>query len=184
MGWFGARGQGPDVEQAPPVEPGTGGDGLAQAVFAAGCFWGVEDAFRSVPGVADVVVGYTGGSAVAPTYEAVCGGRTGHAEAVLVSFDPAKVGYDELLEVFWRMHDPTTPNRQGPDVGSQYRSAVFATDADQLQRALASAKAIQCRFTRPIVTEILPASTFWPAEAYHQGYTARTGRGACHVANW
>jgi len=183
MGWFGASG-GVDTEQGPAVEPGDAPPDMALATFAAGCFWGVEDAFREVDGVVDVVVGYTGGTKVAPTYEAVCTGRTGHAEAVLVTFDPARVGYERLLDTFWRMHDPTTVDRQGPDVGSQYRSAVFAHDDSQLQLAQASALAVQGRFGRPIVTQIVPATTFWPAERYHQGYTARTGRGACHVANW
>jgi len=183
MGWFGAKG-GAGTEQAGPVEPGRQSDGTDQAVFAAGCFWGVEDAFRRIDGVLDVVVGYTGGSTPAPTYEAVCSGQTGHAEAVLVTFDPHQVGYGDLVDAFWRMHDPTTPNRQGPDVGSQYRSGIFATDAEQLRIAQESAAAMQARFEDRIVTDITPAKTFWPAEAYHQGYTARTGRGGCHVANW
>jgi peptide-methionine (S)-S-oxide reductase len=157
---------------------------MARATFAAGCFWGVEDVFRQVPGVLDVVVGYTGGTAKQPTYEDVCGGRTGHAEAALVTFDPERVSYQDLLEVFWRSHDPTTRDRQGPDVGSQYRSAIFAHDDEQLALAQESKLSVQPRFVRPIVTEVVPAGTFWPAEAYHQGYTARTGRGGCHVANW
>jgi peptide-methionine (S)-S-oxide reductase len=173
-----------DKTQAAPVAPGSAPDGKALATFAAGCFWGVEDVFRGVPGVESAVSGYTGGSAEDPTYEQVCSGRTGHAEAVLVTFDPAVVSYDELLEVFWRHHDPTTVNRQGPDVGTQYRSAVFVHDADQERRARASLAEHQTRFGRPIVTEITPASTFWPAEEYHQRYVERTGRGACHVANW
>lgn len=178
------RGFGLDKTQSPPVEPGDVPDGLARATFAAGCFWGVEDFFRSVPGVVDAVSGYTGGSVAAPTYEQVCSGRTGHAEAVLVTFDPAVVSYEELLEAFWRHHDPTTPNRQGPDVGTQYRSAVFVHDPEQEGQARASVAAFQARFARPIVTEITPASTFWPAEEYHQRYVAKTGHGACHVANW
>ncbi|MHB8328513.1 MAG: peptide-methionine (S)-S-oxide reductase MsrA [Acidimicrobiales bacterium] len=154
------------------------------ATFAAGCFWGVEDFFRSLPGVSDAVSGYTAGTEAAPTYEQVCSGRTGHAEAVLVTFDPKIVTYEQLLEAFWRHHDPTTPNRQGPDVGTQYRSGVFVHDAEQDRQARASLAAFQSRFNRPIVTEITPASTFWPAEAYHQRYVERTGHGACHVANW
>lgn len=183
MGWF--RGADDlDTTQAPPIPPGPAPEGLPRATFAAGCFWGVEDVFRQVPGVVDVVVGYAGGTALEPTYEQVCRGRTGHAEAVLVTFDPARVAYEDLLDVFWRSHDPTTRDRQGPDVGSQYRSAIFAHDEAQLEQARASRLAVQARFARPIVTEIEPAGTFWPAEAYHQGYTARTGRGGCHVANW
>jgi peptide-methionine (S)-S-oxide reductase len=173
-----------DKSQAAPIEPGVAPEGLAVATFAAGCFWGVEDFFLHVPGVVDVVSGYTGGETTRPTYEEVCSGRTGHAEAVLVTFDPVKVSYEELLEEFWRHHDPTTPNRQGPDVGTQYRSAVFTHDAEQERLAQKSVEAYQARFGRPIVTEIVPASTFWPAEAYHQRYTERTGHGACHVANW
>jgi len=173
-----------DKTQAPAVEPGEAPDGLALATFAAGCFWGVEDFFRSVPGVVEVVSGYTGGSATRPTYEQVCSGSTGHAEAVLVTFDPAKVSYEHLLGEFWRHHDPTTPNRQGPDVGTQYRSAVFFHDPDQERTARESLAAFQERFHRPIVTEVVPATTFWPAEEYHQRYVERTGHGACHVANW
>ena len=174
----------PDKTQAPPVEPGDVPPGLARATFAAGCFWGVEDFLLAVPGVVDAVSGYTGGTVPAPTYEAVCSGRTGHAEAVLVTFDPGVVSYEQLLEEFWRHHDPTTPNRQGPDVGTQYRSAVFTHDESQALAAAESLRAHEARFSRPIVTEVTPASTFWPAEAYHQRYTERTGRGGCHLANW
>jgi len=175
---------GMDRTQAPPVEPGDAPEGLALATFAAGCFWGVEDFFRHVPGVVAVVSGYTGGARQAPTYEQVCSGATGHAEAVLVTYDPATVSYEHLLEEFWRHHDPTTPNRQGPDVGTQYRSAVFFHDAEQERAARQSLADYQARFRRPIVTEVVPATTFWPAEAYHQRYVERTGHGACHVANW
>jgi len=175
---------GRDKTQAPPPRADDVPAGLARATFAAGCFWGVEDFFLSVPGVVDVVSGYTGGTTNGPTYEQVCSGRTGHAEAVLVTFDPAVVSYEQLLEEFWRHHDPTTPNRQGPDVGTQYRSAVFFHDAEQHKAAEASLERHRQRFGRPIVTEVTPASTFWPAEAYHQRYVERTGHGACHVANW
>lgn len=182
------RGSGLDRTQAPPEEPGDVPVGLGRATFAAGCFWGVEDFFRGVPGVLDAVSGYTGGTTEGPTegptYEQVCSGRTGHAEAVLVTFDPAVVSYEDLLDAFWRHHDPTTPNRQGPDVGTQYRSAVFVNDAEQERQARASLAAYQTRFPRPIVTEVTPASTFWPAEEYHQRYVEKTGHGACHVANW
>jgi len=173
-----------DKTQAPPVEPDDAPQGLALATFAAGCFWGVEEFFLAIPGVVDAVSGYTGGARAKPTYEQVCSGATGHAEAVLVTFDPTKVSYEHLLEEFWRHHDPTTPNRQGPDVGTQYRSAVFAHDAEQERLAKESLAQYQARFSRPIVTEVVPASTFWPAEAYHQRYVERTGHGACHVANW
>ncbi|MCK4176265.1 peptide-methionine (S)-S-oxide reductase MsrA [Aciditerrimonas ferrireducens] len=188
MGFFGRSGgeaeRAAALAQRPPVEPGQAPPGLALATFAAGCFWGVEDVFRKVPGVVEVVSGYTGGHVPAPTYERVCQGDTGHAEAVLVTYDPTKVRYEDLLEVFWRHHDPTTPNRQGPDVGTQYRSAVFCHGPEQLRLAQASKAAMAPRFSRPIVTEVQPASTFWPAEEYHQRYVERTGRGACHVANW
>lgn len=173
-----------DETQAPGIKPDEIPADRARATFAAGCFWGVEDFFRHVEGVEDAISGYTGGSVDHPTYKAVCGGRTGHAEAVLVTFDPTRVSYDRLLEEFWRYHDPTTPNRQGPDVGTQYRSAVFVHDPAQEAAARASLAAHQARFGRPIVTEISPASTFWPAEEYHQRYTEKTGHGGCHVANW
>ena len=127
---------------------------------------------------------YEGGHVDHPTYQQVCSGATGHAEAVLVTFDPSRVTFEHLLEEFWRHHDPTTLNRQGPDRGTQYRSAVFVRNEAQAAAAIASLEAFQVRFARPIVTEVTPASTFWPAEAYHQRYTQRTGHGGCHVANW
>ena len=145
---------------------------LEKATFAAGCFWGVESAFRKVPGVVSATVGYTGGSHENPTYEDVCTGRTGHAEAVQLEYDPSTVTYEELLDVFWNIHDPTTPNRQGPDVGSQYRSAIFSHDDEQEAAAIASKEKLDGsgRLPKPIVTEIAPASTFYRAEDYHQGY--------------
>jgi peptide-methionine (S)-S-oxide reductase len=173
-----------DKSQAPPIEPGQAPEGLSLATFAAGCFWGVEDFFRSVPGVVSVTSGYTGGTKEHPTYEQVCSGTTGHAEAVLVTYDPDEVSYERLLEEFFRHHDPTTPNRQGPDVGTQYRSAIFFHDARQERAAKEALENFQARFGRPIVTELVPAGTFWPAEEYHQRYVERTGHGACHVANW
>ena len=173
-----------DTTQAPAVEPEDVFEGLALASFAAGCFWGVEEFFLAVPGVVDAVSGYQGGFVANPSYEQVCSGSTGHAEAVLVTFDPAVVNYPELLEAFWRHHNPTTPNRQGPDRGTQYRSAVFTYHHEQELQAKESIDQFQGRFKRPIVTEVVPATTFWPAEAYHQRYTERTGRGGCHVANW
>jgi methionine-S-sulfoxide reductase len=174
----------PDATQAAPIGPDDVPEGTDRAAFAAGCFWGVEEFFLDVPGVLDAVSGYEGGYVDHPSYEQVCSGRTGHAEAVLVTFDPARVTFEHLLEEFWRHHDPTTPDRQGPDRGTQYRSAVFVRDEAQAEAARASLEAFQARFARPIVTEVTPASTFWPAEAYHQRYTERTGRGGCHVANW
>jgi peptide-methionine (S)-S-oxide reductase len=154
-----------------------------KATFAAGCFWGVEAAFRQVPGVVDAAVGYTGGALPDPTYEDVCTDRTGHAEAVQVEFDPAKVSYERLLDVFWDNHDPTTKNRQGPDVGTQYRSAIFYHDADQQKAASESKDRLEKsgRFRRPIVTEIVPAATFWRAEEYHQKYLEKRGLAHCRI---
>lgn len=154
-----------------------------QATFAAGCFWGVEGAFRNVRGVSDVVVGYTGGHTANPSYEQVCANRTGHAEAVRITYDPMKVSYEDLLRAFWDMHDPTTKNRQGPDIGSQYRSAIFYHTYEQKQAAEKSKQLMDESgiFRDPIVTEILPATDFWPAEEYHQRYFEKHGGGACHV---
>jgi len=154
------------------------------AMFGAGCFWGVEGAFRQVPGVRDTAVGYAGGTLANPTYKDVCTDKTGHAEVVLITYDPAAVSYETLLNVFWSIHDPTTLNRQGPDVGTQYRSVIFYyTPAQE-----AAAKASKDRLTRerefggrPIVTEILPAPTFWRAEEYHQRYLEKHGRAACPI---
>ena len=143
---------------------------MAVATFAAGCFWGVEADFRRVRGVRATSVGYTGGRAPRPTYEQVCDGRTGHAEAVRVEYDPAIVTYEALLDAFWRAHDPTQVNRQGPDIGEQYRSAIFTHDADQKRAALASRAAAAKRLPRPIATAIEPAGDYWPAEDYHQQF--------------
>lgn len=153
---------------------------MEKAIFAAGCFWGIEAAFRRVDGVVSTAVGYTGGDFDEPTYEDVCSGRTGHAEAVQVEFDPAKVSYDQLLDLFWEIHDPTTLNRQGPDIGTQYRSAIFFDGPAQETAARASKErqAGAGRFRNPIVTEIVPAATFWRAEDYHQQYFDK--RGAAH----
>ena len=153
---------------------------MKKATFGAGCFWGVETAFRRVQGVADVAVGYSGGTTEGPTYRDVCSGTTGHAEVVEVTYDPEKVTYDQLLDVFWASHDPTTPNRQGPDIGTQYRSAIFTHDDDQRAAAVASRERAQASgsFRRPIVTEITPASPFYRAEEYHQRYHEKHG-GAC-----
>lgn len=146
------------------------------AIFAAGCFWGVEATFRRLPGVVDTAVGYTGGRVEKPTYEQVCSDTTGHAEAVRIVFDPAAISYERLLDVFWDCHDPTQLNRQGPDFGSQYRSAVFYTSPDQEAAARASKEELT-RSGRPVVTEITPASTFWMAEDYHQQYEEKAAGG-------
>ena len=155
---------------------------MEKATFAAGCFWGVEDAFRQVKGVTDAAAGYTGGTVENPSYREVCGDATGHAEAVQVEFDPAQVSYDDLLSVFWRIHDPTTMNQQGPDVGSQYRSAVFFHTPEQEAAARASKAKQEAsgRHRRPIVTEITPFSRFWRAEEYHQRYNEKHGR-SCRI---
>jgi peptide-methionine (S)-S-oxide reductase len=156
---------------------------MARATFAAGCFWGVEDAFRQVKGVASATVGYTGGSTKNPTYKDVCTGRTGHAEAVEVDFDPSQVSYRELLGVFFQSHDPTTMNRQGPDFGTQYRSAIFFHDPEQEATARESKEALDKAgvFKRPIVTEITPSAEFFRAEEYHQQYFEKQGIKACHL---
>jgi peptide-methionine (S)-S-oxide reductase len=157
--------------------------GYEKATFAAGCFWGVEAAFRQVKGVVSTTVGYTGGHLENPTYRDVCSDGTGHAEAVEVIYDPKQVSYEQLLEVFWRIHNPTTDNRQGPDVGSQYRSAIFYHNESQLKAAKASKEKLEHsgRFARPIVTEITPASVFYRAEEYHQRYLEKRGRISCHL---
>jgi peptide-methionine (S)-S-oxide reductase len=154
-----------------------------EATFAAGCFWGVEARFRQVKGVLNVTVGYTGGTTKFPTYEQVCTDRTGHAESVLVEFDPAVVTYDQLLDVFWNMHDPTTKNRQGPDTGSQYRSAIFYHTPEQSDRATASKERFDAsgKYSRPAVTEVVPAQTFYPAEEYHQSYHEKHGIKSCRL---
>lgn len=152
------------------------------AIFAAGCFWGVEAEFRSLPGVVRTSAGYCGGSVEQPTYKQVCRGRTGHAEAVRVEYDPTVIGYDELLDRFWSIHNPTTRNRQGWDFGSQYRSAIFAADEEQLSAALASRDKRQSLTRRAIVTEIEPAGRFWTAEDYHQQYLEKQGRASCAIS--
>jgi peptide-methionine (S)-S-oxide reductase len=156
---------------------------MAKATFGAGCFWGVEEEFRKVPGVLETAVGYAGGKKDNPTYEDVCSDETGHAEVVEVEYDPARVSYDQLLDIFWNNHNPTTLNRQGPDVGSQYRSAIFFHAPEQQEAAKASKERLEKsgRFGRPIVTEITPASRFWRAEEYHQRYFEKRGGGSCHV---
>jgi peptide-methionine (S)-S-oxide reductase len=155
---------------------------MATATFGAGCFWGVEAKFRQVKGVTDAAVGYTGGTTPNPTYHDVCTDRTGHAEVVQVEYDPAQVSFEQLLEVFFSSHDPTTPNRQGPDVGSQYRSAVFYHTPEQKAAAEAAKERLEKegRFRRPIVTEITPAGPFYRGEEYHQRYLEKRGMIRCH----
>lgn len=156
---------------------------MAIATFAAGCFWGVEAGFREIEGVSSTRVGYVGGSYDHPTYKDVCSGSTGHAESVEVTYDPEKVSYDQLLNAFWEMHNPTTLNRQGPDVGTQYRSVIFFHNADQEAAARASKENLQRsgKHSRDIVTEITPASQFWEAEDYHQQYFEKKGVSHCRV---
>ncbi len=154
-----------------------------KATFGAGCFWGVEAQFRQVPGVTSTAVGYTGGTFDNPSYQDVCSGATAHAEAVEVDYDPDRVSYEDLLEVFWNNHNPTTPNRQGPDVGTQYRSVIFFHSPEQEAAARASKEELQQsgRFPAPIVTQIVPATTFWRAEEYHQQYLEKRGLAHCSI---
>ncbi|MGI8759107.1 MAG: peptide-methionine (S)-S-oxide reductase MsrA [Acidimicrobiales bacterium] len=153
------------------------------ATFGAGCFWGIEAAFRQVSGVVSTAVGYMGGGTDDPSYRQVCTGRTGHAEVVQVEYDPERLSYDDVLSVFWDNHDPTTRDRQGPDVGTQYRSAIYFHDAGQEATARASKDELEAagRFRRPIVTEISPAATFWAAEDYHQQYLEKRGLSTCRI---
>jgi peptide-methionine (S)-S-oxide reductase len=153
--------------------------GMEKATFGAGCFWGVEAAFREVPGVTGTAVGYSGGTYSNPTYEDVCSGKTGHAEVVQVEFDPDRVSYEDLLDTFWENHDPTTRNRQGWDIGTQYRSAIFFHSPEQEAAAVASRDERQRHTRRQIVTEITPASEFWRAEEYHQRYLEKRGQASC-----
>jgi len=154
---------------------------MEQAIFAAGCFWGVQYYFDQVPGVTTTTVGYTGGSLENPTYEDVISHTTGHAEAVLVEFDASEVQYETLVKQFFRLHDPTQLNRQGPDVGDNYRSAIFYVTDDQKEIAERVRDELQPKYDGAIVTEITPAGPFYEAEDYHQKFTEKTGRGACHV---
>ncbi|HTP49190.1 MAG TPA: peptide-methionine (S)-S-oxide reductase MsrA [Anaeromyxobacteraceae bacterium] len=164
------------VGRGTPLTPSPGN---SLAIFAQGCFWGVEERFRRVPGVVATAVGYTGGRAPDPSYEEVSSHRTGHAEAVLLEFDPHRVSYAQLLEVFWRTHDPTSGDRQGPDTGSQYRSAIFTFGPEQEAAALASRDAEQKHLVDRITTQIAPAGPFWIAEAYHQQWDERHGYLSC-----
>jgi peptide-methionine (S)-S-oxide reductase len=169
-----------EMEAGSPVETGEEGT-MKKATFAAGCFWGIESAFRAVDGVTSTQVGYTGGETEDPNYREVCTDLTGHAEAVEVTYDPRRVTYEDLLALFWKIHDPTQHNRQGPDVGSQYRSAVFFHDAGQEKAARASRDALEKsgRFKGEIATEIVPAARFYRAEEYHQQYLEKRGLGSC-----
>jgi methionine-S-sulfoxide reductase len=164
------------------TEDKTGGQNYELATFAAGCFWGVESIFKQVKGVIDTTVGYTGGTTPNPTYKQVCNGITGHAEALQIKFDPSIVSYEELLSLFWRMHDPTTPNRQGPDVGTQYRSAIFYHSEAQKEAAERSREEYDRSgvYVNKVVTKIVPASEFYNAEEYHQDYFDRHRGGVCH----
>ena len=152
-----------------------------KATFGAGCFWGVEALFRSTDGVIDTAVGYMGGTTEDPTYKDVCTNQTGHVEVVEITFDPARVSYETLLGLFWNNHNPTTRNRQGPDYGTQYRSVIFVHSPDQETAARGSLERHQTQLTRPIVTEITPATTFYRAEEYHQRYLEKRGLTSCHV---
>jgi peptide-methionine (S)-S-oxide reductase len=156
---------------------------MEKATFGAGCFWGVEATFRQIPGVTSTAVGYMGGTLKNPTYKDVCTDRTGHAEVVQVEYDPARVSYDELLRVFWANHDPTQLNRQGPDMGTQYRTVIFFHNPEQEAAAKASKEKLQASGTykRPIVTAIVPAEAFWRAEEYHQQYLEKRGLASCHI---
>jgi peptide-methionine (S)-S-oxide reductase len=153
-----------------------------KATFAAGCFWGVESAFRTVDGVVDTQVGYTGGTTANPTYKEVCAGRTGHAEAIEITFDPDKISYETLVGLFFRLHDPTQVNRQGPDVGTQYRSAIFFQTLEQKEIAERVKTALDAsgKYKRPVATQIAPAGPFWRAEEYHQRYFEKNGGPVCH----
>ena len=173
-----------DVARSGHMEsPGKDDPDYELATFAAGCFWGVEALFQQVRGVLETKVGYTGGTAPDPSYAQVCTGTTGHAEAVQIKYDPKVVSYRELLSLFWRMHDPTTPNRQGPDIGTQYRSAIFYHNEAQRIAAEESREEFDRSgaIARKAVTQIVPASEFFKAEEYHQDYFAKQGEGSCHV---
>jgi peptide-methionine (S)-S-oxide reductase len=165
------------------VEQRMKGGREMKATFGAGCFWGVEAAFQQLPGVTATTVGYEGGDLESPTYEDVCSGRTGHAEVVQVEYDPLQVPYETLLDTFWEIHNPTTLNRQGPDIGSQYRSVIFFHNHEQEAAALDSKQRLEAsgRYARPIVTQIMPTVEFWRAEEYHQQYLQKRGQASCHL---
>lgn len=154
-----------------------------EATFGAGCFWGVEETFRKLPGVIDTTVGYMGGEFTNPTYDDVCTDTTGHAEVVHITYDAEKISYNDLLKIFWESHNPTTPNQQGPDIGSQYRSVIFYHNEDQQNQAEQSKKMVEAshKYQKPIVTQIVPATTFYKAEEYHQRYLEKKGLASCHI---
>ncbi|MCC7432019.1 peptide-methionine (S)-S-oxide reductase MsrA [Candidatus Peregrinibacteria bacterium] len=156
---------------------------IEKATFAAGCFWGVEETYRSLSGVLETRVGYTGGQLENPTYEDVCSGVTGHAEALEITFDNSKIGFTDLLRIFWKSHNPTTKDRQGPDIGHQYRSAIFYHSDQQRQIAEQSKEELDKsgKYKNPVVTEIVPAQKFWSAEEYHQKYLMKRGLDSCHI---
>lgn len=168
-------------ENTEKIQPEDSQPQYKTAVFAAGCFWGVQETYRTIPGVISTAAGYTGGSIANPGYRQVCTGRTGHAEAVQIVYDSAKVSYEKLLDVFWNSHDPTTLNRQGPDFGTQYRSAIFFHNKDQRQLALDSMRKLSKH--KNIVTQIVPASLFYPAEEYHQFYLQKKGVDSCQIGH-
>jgi peptide-methionine (S)-S-oxide reductase len=155
---------------------------LKKAAFAAGCFWGVESAFRDIAGVIDAEVGYMGGNVDSPTYKLVCTNTTGHAETIEITYHPKLVNYEDLLDAFWNMHDPTQLNRQGVDIGTQYRSVIFYYDEEQKAAATRAKDMLQAsgKYKKPVVTEIVPAGKFWRAEAYHQRYNEKNGLRSCH----
>jgi peptide-methionine (S)-S-oxide reductase len=164
------------------LQDGLASERLEKATFGAGCFWGVEAAFRQLDGVTKTEVGYEGGTLENPTYEDVCSHTTGHAEVVEVTYDPEQVSYEQLLDVFWHKHDPTQLNRQGWDIGDQYRSVIFVHDPEQQEIAARSKAEEQARHRRPVVTQVEPAQTFYPAEDYHQQYLEKRGRSTCTTA--
>jgi peptide-methionine (S)-S-oxide reductase len=179
---------GSSVTSAPTISsklstPTTKDAKMAEAMFGAGCFWGVEETFRKIPGVIETAVGYAGGKVDNPTYKQVCYENTGHAEVVHITYDPTKVTYAQLLDIFWKNHDPTQVNRQGPDIGDQYRTVIFAYTPEQTQEAEASKAALGAsgKHRRPIATQIVPAVTFWRAEEYHQKYLMKRGLDQCHI---
>jgi len=154
---------------------------MEQATFGAGCFWGVQAAFDTLPGVKTTTVGYMGGTMKNPTYKKVCTDKTGHAEVIQMHYDPEQISYEQLLDAFWNLHDPTQQNRQGPDIGSQYRSAIFYHTEQQQKIATESKTTQQQNYTHPIVTEISQATDFYPAEDYHQHYLEKQGKSSCHI---
>jgi peptide-methionine (S)-S-oxide reductase len=184
-GWMWCRRDAAELRASPQTAAAKekGSTKMEKATFGGGCFWGVEATFRQLKGVTATAVGYEGGTLASPTYHDVCTDRTGHAEVVQVEYDPRQISYEQLLDVFWKSHDPTTRNRQGPDVGTQYRSVIFYHTPQQKQAATALKEQLgkSHKFRRPIVTQIVPAGTFWRAEDYHQQYLEKRGLSTCHI---